>query len=129
MVVITLASTRALQEEGLSDTGDLEEELDLCTVITGVSCYASPLEVNREYHTLFVCFSKEKKHWLEMNDNYLLIPVSRKPVSHFPHTVQLQGQREYCIWKCKGLSFCCLQGFVEKEHLFLFHYPFYFLLF
>lgn len=79
----------------MSDTGDLWEGLDLRAVITGGSCYPSPQEVNREYHALFDCHSKGKEYWLKMINNYLLIAVSRKPMSHFTHMLQLKGQREY----------------------------------
>lgn len=79
----------------MSDTGDLREGLDLCAVITEGSCYLSPQEVNREYRALFDCYSKGKEYWLEMINSYLLIAVSRKPGSHFPHMLQLKGQREY----------------------------------
>lgn len=80
----------------MSDTGDLWDSLNLSAVITGVNFCSSPLEVNREYLTLFVCLSKGKKYLLEMNDNHLLLAVSRKPVSHFPHTIQLKVQRGCC---------------------------------
>lgn len=62
----------------MTDTGDLWDSLNPSAVITGVNCCSSPLEVNREYHTLFVCLSKGKKYLLEMNDNHLLLAVSSK---------------------------------------------------
>lgn len=80
----------------MTDTGDLWDGPNPSAVITEVSCCSSSLEVNREYHTLFVCLSKSKKYLLEMNNNQLLIAVSRKPVSHFPHTIQLKVQRGCC---------------------------------
>lgn len=79
----------------MSDTGDLREGLDLCTVLTGGSCYTSPQEVNMEYHALFDGYSKGKEYRLEVINNYLLIAVSRKPMCHFFHMLQLKGQREY----------------------------------
>lgn len=36
--------------------------------------------------------------------SFLLIKVSTKPKSHFPHMLQMKGQREYWTWKCKCLS-------------------------
>lgn len=79
----------------MTDTGDLQGGLDLYAVITGGSCYSSPQEVNREYHALFDCCSKGKEYWLKIMKSFLLIKVSTKPKSHFPHMLQMKGQREY----------------------------------
>lgn len=79
----------------MTDTGDLQEGLELHAVITGGSCYLSPEEVNREYHTLFHCYSKGNEYWLEIMKSYLIIKVSTKPTCRFPHILQLKGQREY----------------------------------
>lgn len=100
-------------KRGMSDTGDLQEGLDLCAVITGGSCYLSPQEVNREYHALFGCHSKGQEYLLEIINNYLLIAVSRKP-SHFPLCSSVRAR------KCKGHHFYCLYVFSLKRNMYFF---------
>lgn len=79
----------------MTDTGDLQEGLDLYAVIRGGSCSSSFQEVNREYHALFDCYSKGKEYWLETMKSYLMIKVSAKLTSNFPHIFQMKGQKEY----------------------------------
>lgn len=122
MVVITPVGTRALWEEGVTDTGDLQERLDLYAVITRGSCYSSPQEVNREYHALFDCFSEGKEYWLEIMKSYLMIKVSTESTSHFPICFSWKI-RENIKPENPNVSLLFLpHGFLLKRHI-SFHIP------